>query len=225
MEAYRTYLRQRWTSYSEDSLSAEDELCNLNTLGFGGVSGKCDIALFRSFTESEGDQIDEAKRLYLILVNLDSNVRKKLGIPIDRWIKSKTSGDPVDKMIDLGIAFEALYLSDIKEKTELSFRLRLYASWHLGRDKEDRKALMTEFRAIYNCRSNAVHKGKLDEKVKIGEERIPISEFIARAQDLCRESIMKILDDGRFPDWNTLILGGELKNDVVGLDENPSSLG
>ena len=204
---------------------AEDELCNLNALSFGGMSWKCDIALLRSFTEAEGSQIDEAKRLYHILVNLDSKVREKLRIPIDRWIKSKTSGDPVDKMIDLGIAFESIYLSDIKEKTELSFRLRLYASWHLGRDKEDRKALMTEFRAIYNCRSDAVHKGRLNEKVKIGEEHIPISEFVARAQDLCRKSIMKILENGRFPDWNDLILGSEVESEAVGLDENLGGLG
>ncbi len=36
-----------------------------------------------------------------------------------------------------------------------------------------------------------------------------IKELITNAQDLCHESILKILEDGKFPDWNNLILGEE----------------
>ena len=69
---------------------------------------------------------------------------------------------------------------------------------------------MKEFSEIYNWRSKVVHTGKLPNKTKktpfTHEE---VQQFIERAQDLCRESIMKILDDRKFPDWNSLILGGE----------------
>ncbi len=153
-------------------------------------------------------QIDKAKNLYEVLVNPVSNIGTKLQIPIKRWIKSKASKDSVDKMIDLGIALEALYLSEgTREQLMLQFRLR--ASWHLGKDKEHRKRLMDEFKAIYDLRSQAVHNGAVPEKIKIrkGEEPIAISEFIPRAQDLCRDSIIKILEDGEFPDWSNLILG------------------
>ena len=187
----------------------KDELYNLSfgmSREFARLPGRLE-----SVTKVEDTQIEEAKCLYHILVNLDANVREKLRIPIDRWIKSKADQDPVDKMIDLGVAFETLYLSGISETTELSFRFRLHASWHLGKDKEDRNELLTKFRQIYDCRSKAVHRGKLDEQVKFGGERIPISEFIKRAQDLCRGSIIKILEDGQFPDWNSLILGGDLE--------------
>ena len=34
-----------------------------------------------------------------------------------------------------------------------------------------------------------------------------MAEFIVEAQDLCQQSIIKILEDGKFPDWNNLILG------------------
>ena len=207
------------------SFLAQDKLFNLNGFGVSGTSRKSDADSFRGFTEAGETQIDKAKCLYDRLVNLDSNVKEKLQIPIDRWIKSKTGGNPVNKMIDLGIAFEALYLSEIKERIELSFRFRLHASWHLGKDKEHRKELLTKFGQIYGCRSQAVHSGKLDEKVKFGGERVPISEFIEKAQDSCRESIMKILEDGRFPDWNDLILGGNAENDTTVLGEDPGGLG
>ena len=153
-------------------------------------------------------EIDQVKRLYEKMVNPNSNVRNGLQIPINRWIKSKTYKDSIDKIIDLGIALEAIYLPK-NTIDQLSFQFRLRASWHLGTDKEDREKLIDEFQAIYTLRSKAVHNGEVSEKIQIrkGEERIDTSEFILRAQDLCRQSIIKILEDGEFPDWNSLILG------------------
>ena len=154
--------------------------------------------------------IEKAKCLYDIL-DRNSDVKERLQIPINRWIKSKTLEAPIDKIIDLGIAFEALYLSDVNE--ELTFRLGVRAAWYLGNDEKHRKELLKMFGDIYRCRSNAVHSGKLDETVRFGGERIPISKFVAKAQDLCRDSIMRILEKEKYPDWNSLILGGEVEQE------------
>ena len=170
---------------------------------------------FEDFAEVDEADIEKAKCLYDIL-DRNADLRGKLQIPIDRWVKSKTDQrnideitdeKPIDKIIDLGIAFEALYLSDVKE--ELTFRLGVRAAWYLGEDKTEREKLLKKFGDIYRCRSNAVHNGKLDETIRFGGERIRRSEFIAKAQDLCRQSILKIIEDGEFPDWNSLVLGGE----------------
>ncbi len=190
---------------------AEDELFN--------ISGN------RSSTSPKGPssagsmkiekaEIDEAKRLYKKLGNPNSNVAEKLQISIDRWIKSKTSKAPEDKIIDLAIAFESLYLSNIPESTELSFRLRLYAAWYLKKKTKDRKDLMKIFNRLYDWRSAVVHNGKLPEKKISRTKKRPytqeeISELITQAQDLCQESIINVLEDGEFPDWNSLILGEE----------------
>ena len=141
---------------------------------------------------------------------MSSEVKEKLQIPIDRWIKSKTEDNPIDRIIDLGIALESLYLPN-GNKEQLSFQLRLRASWHLGENKVHRKKLIDEFDAIYTLRSEAVHNGKLSPRVKIKKgnkitqgKSVPTSEFIPRAQDLCQQSIIKILEDGEFPDWNNI---------------------
>ena len=190
----------------------EDEIFSIR--GEGSVGGPNRIPPFDSKGAAyvSQAQIEEAKRLYEKLVKQDSNFREKLQIPINRWIKSKTREERIDKIIDLGIAFEALYLSDVNE--ELTFRLGVRAAWYLGKDEEHRKELLKKFGDIYRCRSNAVHNGKLGKTARFGEKDIPISEFIEGTQDLCRESIMKILDDGKFPDWNSLILGGAAESDV-----------
>ena len=110
-------------------------------------------------------------------------------------------------MIDLGIAFESLYLPS-NNVDQLTFQFRLRASWHLGEDKAHRGKLMDEFREIYSLRSKAVHNGELPQRAKIRRgESVPMSEFIPRAQDLCLKSIKKILEDGEFPDWKSLVLG------------------
>ena len=36
---------------------------------------------------------------------------------------------------------------------------------------------------------------------------------------------MKVLEDGQFPDWSDLILGGNAENDTTVLDENLGGLG
>ena len=98
-------------------------------------------------------------------------------------------------------------------KDELAFRLRVRAAWYLGTDEDHRKELLTKLKNIYDARSSAVHSGKLGPTVKFGEQHISVSDFITTSQDLCRQSIMKVLTDGCLPDdeyWNSLILGGDV---------------
>ena len=79
------------------------------------------------------------------------------------------------------------------------------------KNKEHREDLMNQFKAIYDWRSTVVHTGKLPKKgsgkKKKSYTQEEVREFIRSAQDLCRDSIIKILEDGKFPDWNNLILG------------------
>ena len=195
---------------------AEDQLFNLSYGIEGATIGISSLTSWPSNpfgipTKAEDAQIEKAKCLYDILVNPNLDVGEKSRIPIDRWIKSKAGEDPVDKVIDLGIAFEALYIGD-SDGGEITFKLAARAAWHLGTDKECRKKLLAEFKQIYNWRSKAVHTGSLPQKKESRKKRRPftpeeVDKFIQRAQDLCRKSIITILEEGKFPDWNDLILG------------------
>ena len=208
--AYNTQITTfiMWTSLPDDLLF------NLNGHQYSSTGASLSNSS-KVFTVNEDEEINEAKRLYKILVNLDPVTRKKLQVPINRWLSSKpyigVHTNNVDKIINLGIALEALYLSDRDGNSEISFQFRLRAAWHLGKGKEDREKLIDVLKAIYTLRSKAVHNGEISEKIKIrkGEEPIDTSEFIKKAQDLCRDSIIKIIETGEFPDWNDLILGEE----------------
>ena len=165
-------------------------------------------------------EIEEAKRLYRILEifdqkptgQYDQKTKGILQIAIERWRQSKTYQN-ADKIIDLCIAFESLYLPGIKD--ELKFRLSVRAAWFLEKNKDDRKRLLAVFKKIYDYRSTIVHGGEFkNSTVTIDEETIPISELITEAQDLCQQSIVKILqiysEEGKYPNdnyWDNLILG------------------
>ena len=198
-----------WISAPDKSLVLDDRTIGLNV----------SIRRFYDFVEVEEVDIEKAKCLYRIL-GKNPDLREKLRIPIDRWIKSKKPEgsmppeEHIDKIIDLGIALEALYLSDIEEPAELSFRLRLHAAWHLKEREKDRRDLMKVLGEIYDWRSKVVHTGELPKKQISKRKKRPfthkeIVEFIESAQKLCRKSILKILEDGEFPNWNSLILGGD----------------
>ena len=164
--------------------------------------------------EAGQSEIEEAIRLYRILEIFDQKTKRVFWIASERWRKSKTSQTFEDTIIDLAIAFEALYLSK-GNKEQLSLSLRLRAAWFLGKDRKHRKQLYEVIKELYKCRSTVVHGGEFKKKiVTIDDDAIPMSEFITEAQDLCQISIIKFLqiysEDGKYPNddyWNDLILG------------------
>ena len=182
----------------------KDELFNL-TPEPTEITSLVGVDQSESPTEVGEYQIEEAKRIYDEFAEFNSDDKKKLLIAVKRWIKSKTFQEDVDRMIDLGIALESLYLPK-GNKEQLTYQFRFHASKYLGENEADREDLLAEFKKIYGCRSTAVHGGPLKETVTIKEVPIPISSFIERAQDYCRHSILKILKEGKFPDWKNLML-------------------
>ena len=152
-------------------------------------------------------QIVKAKGIYECWNSLNPCVQEALQVPIERWMSSKQSHDPVSAMIDLGIALESLYLHSLGNRDQLSFRFRLHAARYLGENKEERARLLSEFKEIYHWRSVAVHQGSLPSKPKVDGKSLSQADFIRRSQDLCLKSILKFMDEGKFPDWDEFILG------------------
>ena len=146
------------------------------------------------------EDISEALAIYRGMQDLPPRVGTKLRVPIDRWIKSKADQSPVDTFIDLGIALESLYLQDIGNQPELGFRLRLRAAWYLAGDQAGRRKIVKDLGGVYGLRSKAVHTGD------IGSRR-DFVVLLERGQQLCRQSIVKVIRNGGFPDWNQLVLG------------------
>ena len=145
-------------------------------------------------------RLDETKLLHVIEALLGGD--KKLRIAVDRWKRSKRPYSPVtDRYIDLRIALETLYLKDFlnERSAEMRFRLSLFGAWHLGTTLEQRREIREVLRDAYDKASSAVHGGEVSDDS---------SSTLSRAQKLCRQGIMKLLQEGAPDGWGDMILGG-----------------
>ena len=148
-------------------------------------------------------QLNAAKALYERLKGPRNEIFEQLRVPIDRLMKSMSQADPVDQMIDVGIALECLYLPD--EDQELSHRFALHGAWHQGTTKSERLSLFQEFRTIYRARSAVVHGARF--RGSLAQDPIERRKFVERAQALCWDGIISVLDDGTMPSWADLVMG------------------
>ena len=152
-------------------------------------------------------EVDE-QQLRGILGVLANRSSGRVRTAISRWMKSKRPrGDLAnltDSFIDLRIALESMFLQDFLggRSQEMRLRLALVGAWYLGTNLAERKEISDALRKAYDRASEAVHGGDLDSTQ---ENR----ELLVLGQDLCREGILKFLNEGPPPNWRDLILGAE----------------
>ena len=186
------------------------EIFDLSTswgIGASGYSSTMPLSGFHDSVQLSPPQIDSITTLYRGLTEIPTETWNRLRIPIDRWAKSMAEDNPLDQIIDLGIALESLYVPD--SQTEVNLRFSLHAAWHLGKNKKERQSLREEFRQIYAARSDVVHTGRL--RGDRAKSSFDSSGFVSRAQDLCWQGITSVIEAGDIPDWNDLVMGEDLE--------------
>ena len=176
----------------------------------GSITSLSRANRFRSSTAAEEIHIEKAKCLYERMVDLKSDDREKLQIALGRWIKSIGHGSYADKMIHVGIALERLYVIEPHKKGK-QWQISNHGSAYLETASEPRHKLKEVFEAIYVLRSDVVHNREFGNAVQVGNGTVTVSDLVKIAQDRCRDSILKMLKEPKFPDkdyWDRLVLGG-----------------
>jgi hypothetical protein len=138
-------------------------------------------------------------------------MKNKLRIPLERLNQALAAHSPIDCAIDLGLALEALLLSDLEASDQISLAFRLRGAWLLGGNPIERQSYLQQFKAIYTCRSAVVHHGMLPpKKLSLGDAKVSPDEFITKnARLLAASAVLKVIDRGSFPDWGSLLVGVE----------------
>ena len=182
---------------------AEEWVPCSGTVGFGWSGSNYDLLHGPNYQLTDDDR-KKAARIHQGYAGLQSDIKTRVQIPIDRLNRAIRRRSLADSAIELGIALEALFLTDIDAKEgEISFKVRLRGAWLLGENAKDRKRLMREFRDLYACRSVAVHTGKLDSTFNAR----PTKELLDYGKYLIAKGIETIIERAGFPDWNSIILG------------------
>ena len=156
-------------------------------------------------TQLSKSQMRSVKDTFVTLTQSPANLWESLNIPISRWAESLDAKSEIDKIIDLSIALESLYVTD--GRSGPGVLLALHAAWHLGKSKSDRKNLRNEFQQFYRMRSDAIHAGKLRDRWS--NPQFNTQNIISRFQKLGREGIISIIRAGKRPCWKDLVMGDD----------------
>ena len=117
---------------------------------------------------------------------------------VARWSKAVSPDvSRHDQAIELRVALESLYLdSSIGEST---FRLSTTAARHLATDLNERKEIRKTLVDFYGIASRVIHGDDFSSKANLSS--------IDDATELCRDGILKILEEQNQPDWTDVLLG------------------
>ena len=145
-----------------------------------------------------------AREIHELYAPLEKELKQALRIPIERLNQAMRRLQPADAAIDLGISFEALFLSDREpDRGELGFTLRVRVGRYLGSCEQERRELARLVRRIYSIRSAAVHSGSVPTKI----EGIGVNQLLADGYQVMASGIEKIIRGRGIPDWSSVVFG------------------
>lgn len=120
---------------------------------------------------------------------------------IDRLGRSRLAINPVDRALDLGMAAEIVLMHDHSpNNTEIAHKIGSRAAWLLGRTPTERATIFGNMKTLYGARSQAVHSGVLSSRSTVD---------LDAADALVTRVFNAILARGAFPDWSSLVMGGD----------------
>lgn len=156
------------------------------------LTGK-DIASVATFLQTFNAGKEATKeRLRVVLRKLNAAMRRR---------------DPVDSVIDLGIALETLFGGP--EAGEHSYKVQIHAARFLGKSEEDRNRIRGIAKCAYHLRNKAVHSGRIptqDIRRQLGRDAT-LTEVLSEAGDVVRHAACRIIEEGtEWPDWPKAML-------------------
>jgi len=149
------------------------------------------------------EECEKAIKLCDSFLALQDKDKSWLRLVLTRLNHAMLELPPVEASINLGVALESLFLSDLnkRDRGEYRFRLSLRAAWFLGDGPSKRREIQRNTRKAYDLRSEAVHTGEIED---YGTAREILKEGFA----IAAQAAEKVLRKGR-PNWDTVTLGGD----------------
>ncbi len=165
-------------------------------VGAGGRSYPSTTFPGGSTLELRSTEIDSFKAFLERMRHINFEVDKFLKVAIDRFNFALDRTNLEDKIIDLSISLEAMYLSGIgneEERGNISYRFALHGARLLGLDLATRAPIFHDLKAVYRVRSRIVH-GAADYKLP-RKDGVPMTlkEFADKLEEYARSSIQRFV--------------------------------
>ncbi|MDD5531023.1 MAG: HEPN domain-containing protein [bacterium] len=153
----------------------------------GIISGKEVYGNKYQLTIPEVEQFKKFVNDFLVYEIKESS---PLNIALTRFNYAYERGRAEDKLIDMMVSFEALFLKG-GEKAEFSYRLALRTAVLLENNGDERNKIFSSMREAYNARSKVVHGETMN--IFLNEKSILAKDFVLQIEDYLRKSLNKFI--------------------------------
>ncbi|HUV59425.1 MAG TPA: hypothetical protein VMW09_04860 [Desulfatiglandales bacterium] len=137
-------------------------------------------------------------KLFSDFESLTEDKKDALRLPMQRLAMAIRRSSKVDSAINLGIALESLFLSDLSDdRGELTFRLKLRVAKYIEKEITKREEVFRLIGDLYKLRSIAIHTGRVPPDALKSKD---ISETLNNGYSLVADAIRRFVKSG-IPDW------------------------
>lgn len=142
-------------------------------------------------------ELPQVRKIIRKIASVDFSRRKSLDLACRRFQRAYEEQDEEDQLIDLMIAFEALFLQGEKRISAKGRTMAIACSTLLGKDKKERDKIKRTLLEAYSIRNSIVHGSEVrrfesDAKEDLQFDTLP--DLVSDVEDYLRESIKKLLD-------------------------------
>jgi hypothetical protein len=139
-------------------------------------------------------EIEEVDRWVSKINKLNLDKVSSFRVACERFNRSYEERRYDDKIIDLAIAFEALFTGEDTTKLEYMGKfVGLGCSMLLGQNTKERKEIRKFLEKAFNLRNGIIHKRKFETIIKVSSKKYEMKDFSTQLQKYLRDSIKKLL--------------------------------
>ncbi len=171
----------------------KQSLFNSGTIGYVDSLADSTPGVYWSLKDAEKDQLitvwGEASKAF--------SVRNFLKRSIRRFASSYTRTALEDRIIDLAIAGEALFLAGDDGNTEITWRLSHRAGAYIGETPTEKLRIFRNLKSFYALRSKVVH-GVIELNDKTNQ--LKLAEYVAltnEISELIRKALLRAVSDSK----------------------------
>ena len=140
------------------------------------------------------EEIPELKRLLKKILHTDFDKHRNLRLACRRFQRVYDESDAEDKLIDIVIAFEALFRRGGKGDLPIGQKIANASSTLIARNDEERAEIKHFLAKAYSLRNSVVHGDEIEQPIVMKGEQLWLEEFVLRLEDYLRNSIRKTLE-------------------------------
>lgn len=140
------------------------------------------------------EEIPELRRLLEKILHVDFSKHRNLHLACKRFQRTYDESDAEDRLIDIVIAFEALFLGGGKGNLPIGQKIANASSTLMGKSDKEKEEIKHFLAKAYSLRNSVVHGVEIEQPIVMKSEQLWLDEFVLKLEDYLRKSIKKSLD-------------------------------